>query len=165
MPQVSSSSVTTNYQRVKTGSQLGTPELQALLIKTDNLNWGALSTDTNTGNFNIRISNPDTNFAKIVRAVQDYAEIYFIGNPQSNAGGETNKTECVIWVNVNTNTSAGELRSAGQWTDLSDHIYDTLGGGTNVWVYFAVQDGWIFRVDDFIPVQGAYGNGFPVIPT
>ena len=164
MPQVSSE-VTANYRKVTTGSQLGTPQLQALLIKTVNEDWGTLTTDPLTQNPNIKVSDSNTLFAKIVRAVQDHAEIYFIGNPQTNAGGESNKTECVIWVNVNTNTSGGELRSEGRWTELEDYLHLAVPTADPIWVYFAVPDGWIYRVDGFIPVQANYGNGFPVIST
>lgn len=165
MAQVSSE-VTANYRKVTTGSQLGTPQLQALLIKTYNISWGNLVTDPSTQNENIKVSGPDTNFAKIVRAVQDYAEIYFIGNPQTNAGGESEVTECVLWVNVNTNTSGGELRSNQRWTGLQSHINETLGG-VDVSVYFAVPDGWIWRAAGVVATQsGDKGDGwFPVILT
>ena len=164
MPQVNSE-VTTNYRRVTTGSQLGTPQLQALMIKTYNEDWGSLTTDTNTGNANIKISGGDTIFAKIVRAVQDYAEIYFIGNPQVAPGGESNITECVMWVNVNTNTSGGELRSEGRWTELEDHIQLSVPTNDPIYIYFAVPEGWIYRVDGFLPSENNYGNYFPVTRT
>lgn len=162
--------VTANYRKVKTGSQLGTPQLQALLIKTYNVNWGNLVTDTNTGSEDIKISGPDTDFSKIIRGIQDYAEIYFIGNPQTSAGGENNVTESVVWVNVNTNTSGGELRSGGpdngRWAELEDHIVDILGDG-EVRVYFAVPDGWIWKANDMVATQGGdRGHGwFPVVMT
>lgn len=161
MPQVNSE-VTANYRRVKTGSQLGTPELQAILIKTYGVNWGTLTTDTTTGNANIKVSDANTNFAKIVRAVQDYAEIYFIGNPQVSAGGESDVTECMMLVNVNTNTSGGELRSTGTWSQLESHIYNIVGGSPNVW--FAVPDGWIWRATGIVANNSNKGDGwFPVI--
>lgn len=153
MPQVSAN-VTANYLKVKTGSQLGTPQLQALMIKTYNLSWGNFVTDPQTQNVNIKFTGPDTIFAKIVRSVQDYAEIYFIGNPQVGAGGESQVTECVMWVNVNTNTSGGELRSTGRWTDLEDHMHLTLETPEEIQVWFAVPEGWIWRVDDNVATAG-----------
>ena len=159
MAQVSSE-VTSNYLKVKTGSQLGTPQLQAILIKTYDVNWGSLVTDTSTQNENIKFSGPDTNFAKIVRAVQDYAEIYFIGNPQSNCGGESNVTECMMLVNVNTNTSGGELRSEGQWNGLANHIGTVLAGEGSFNVWFAVPDGWIWRADGVVATSGNRGDGW-----
>jgi hypothetical protein len=143
--------LTTNYRKVTTGSQLGTPQLQAILIKTFNEDWGTLTTDPQTGNPNIKVSEPGTLFAKIVRAVQDHAEIYFIGNPQQSVGGETNITECVIWVNVNTNTSGGELRSEGRWTELEDYLQLAVPTSDPIIVLFAVPDGWIWRVDGVVP--------------
>jgi len=159
MPQVSSQ-VTANYRKVTTGSQLGTPQLQALLIKTYNEDWGTLTTDSLTGNINIKVSEGDTIFAKIVGAVQDYAEIYFIGNPQVGAGGENNVTECVIWVNVNTNTSGGELRSETRWTALENHIQASIPTTEETQVWFAVPDGWIWRADGMVATSGNRGNGW-----
>ena len=153
MPQVSAN-VTANYLKVKTGSQLGTPQLQALLIKTYNESWGNFVTDPSTQNENIKFTGPDTTFAKIVRAVQDYAEIYFIGNPQVGVGGENNVTECIMWVNVNTNTSGGELRSEGRWDALETHIQASIPTGDTVQVWFAVPEGWIYRVDGGVPSAG-----------
>ena len=163
MPQVNSE-VTANYRRVKTGSQLGTPELQTILIKTYDLDWGTLTTDTNTNNPNIKVSDANTNFAKIVRAVQDYAEIYFIGNPQTNCGGESNVTECMMLVNVNTNTSGGELRSEGQWNGLANHIHNVLDSDPGINVWFAVPDGWIWRAAGMVSTGNDSGEGwFPFI--
>jgi hypothetical protein len=164
MPQVNSE-VTANYRKVTTGSQLGTPQLQALLIKTYNEDWGTLTTDTLTQNPNIKVSESSTLFAKIVRAVQDHAEIYFIGNPQVAAGGESNVTECVMWVNVNTNTSGGELRSEGRWTELEDYLHLAVPTGDTIYVFFAVPDGWIWRADGIVATaNGNKGLGwFPVI--
>jgi len=163
MPQVNSE-VTANYRKVTTGSQLGTPQLQALLIKTANEDWGTLTTDPLTQNPNIKVSEPSSTFSRIIRAVQDYAEIYFIGNPQTNAGGESNKTECVIWVNVNTNTSGGELRSEGRWTELENHIHLAIPTFDQIWVYYGVPDGWIWRAGGVVATQNDYGAGwFPVI--
>ena len=159
MPQVSSQ-VTANYRRVKTGSQLGTPELQAILIKTYNEDWGTLTTDTLTNNPNIKVSDSNTIFAKIVRAVQDYAEIYFIGNPQVGAGGENSVTECMMMVNVNTNTSGGELRSEGQWTELASHIQANIPTSDAVYVWFAVPDGWIWRAAGSVPTSADHGEGW-----
>jgi hypothetical protein len=158
-----SANVTANYRRVHTGSQLGTPQLQALMIKTYNEDWGNLVTDPLTQNENIKVSGPDTLFAKIVRAVQDHAEIYFIGNPQEGVGGENNVTECVMWVNVNTNTSGGELRSEGRWTELEDYLHLAVPTGDPIYVWFAVPDGWIWKVDGSVATSGTGPNWFPSI--
>jgi len=162
MPQVSAN-VTANYLKVKTGSQLGTPQLQALLIKTYNESWGNFVTDPATQNENIKFTGPDTTFAKIVRAVQDYAEIYFIGNPQTNCGGENNVTECVFWVNVNTNTSGGELRSEGRWTELESHIQANIPTSDTVYVLFAVPDGWIWRVNGSVANSSSIPDYWPPV--
>jgi hypothetical protein len=162
MPQVSSE-VTANYRKVITGSQLGTPQLQTLMIKTYNEDWGTLTTDPLTQNPNIKVSDSNTLFAKIVRAVQDHAEIYFIGNPQYAPGGETSVTECIMMVNVNTNTSGGELRSEGRWTELEDYLQLAIPTSDPIYVYFAVPDGWIYRVDGIIPTRAQQGNYFPTI--
>jgi hypothetical protein len=162
MPQVNSE-VTANYLKVKTGSQLGTPQLQAIMIKTYNENWGNFVTDPQTQNENIKFTGPDTLFAKIVRAVQDHAEIYFIGNPQVAPGGESSVTECVMWINVNTNTSGGELRSEGRWTEVEDYLHLAIPTADPIYIYFAVPEGWIYRVDGIIPVYNNQGNAFPFI--
>jgi hypothetical protein len=154
-----------NYRKVVTGSQLGTPQLQALLIKTANEDWGTLTADPL--NPNIKISDPDTTFTRIVRAVQSYAEIYFIGNPQTNCGGESNKTECVIWINSNTHTGAVELSSEGRWTALENHIHTAIPTYDPIWIYYGVPDGWIWRAGGVVATQGGdHGDGwFPVIAT
>jgi hypothetical protein len=152
-----------NYRKVTTGSQLGTPQLQALLIKTYNEDWGTLTADPL--NPNIKISDPDTIFTRIVRAVQSYAEIYFIGNPQTNCGGESIVTECVIWINSNTHTGGVELTSEGQWTALASHIQASIPTSDAVYVWYGVPEGWIWRADDVVATQGGdKGDGwFPVI--
>jgi hypothetical protein len=156
--------ITANYRRVITGSQLGTPQLQALLIKTQNEDWGTLTTDPLTQNPNIKVSESNSTFSRIVRAVQDYAEIYFIGNPQTNAGGESNKTECVIWINSNTHTGGAELSSEGRWAALENHIHVAIPTFDQIWVYYGVPDGWIWRAGGVVATQNDYGDGwFPVI--
>jgi hypothetical protein len=143
---------------------LGTPQLQPILIKTYNEDWGTLTTDPLTQNPNIKISEPSSTFSRVVRAVQDYAEIYFIGNPQYAVGGENNITECVMWVNVNTNTSGGELRSEGRWTELENHIHLAIPTFDQIWVYYGAPDGWIWRAGGVVATQNDYGDGwFPVI--
>jgi hypothetical protein len=153
--------VAANYRKVITGSQLGTPQLQALLIKTYNEDWGNIVTEPETQNDNIRVSAPGSTFSRIIRAVQDYAEIYYIGNPQKNVGGENNVTECVVWVNVNTNTSGGELRSNGRWTELENHIQVNVPTNDPVYVWFAVPDGWVWRADGIVPTSGEGPGWFP----
>jgi len=157
--------ITANYRKVTTGSQLSTPQLQALLIKTQNEDWGTLTTDPLTLNPNIKVSESNSTFSRIVRAVQDYSEIYFIGNPQTNAGGESNKTECVIWINSNTHTGGAELSSEGRWTALENHIQVAVPTYDPIWVYYGVPDGWIWRADGVVATQyGNYGGGwFPII--
>ena len=152
--------VTANYRKITTGSQLGTPQLQAILIKTYNEDWGTISADLSTGNPNIKVSESNTLFAKIVRAVQDHAEIYFIGNPQTNCGGESNVTESVMWVNVNTNTSGGDLRSEGRWTELEQYLHLTVPTSDPIYVYFAVPDGWIWRAAGVVATSGNRGDGW-----
>jgi hypothetical protein len=164
MPQVSSQ-VTANYRKTTTGSQLGTRQLQPLLIKTYNLDWGTWATDPSTQNPNIKVSEPGTNFSKVIRAIQDYAEIYFIGNPQVSAGGEGQVTECVVWVSSDTNNSGGELRSDGQWDALQNHIFDVVATQCTILVYYAVQDGWIWKANNYVSTQGNHPDYFPVIMT
>jgi hypothetical protein len=151
-----------NYRKVVTGSQLGTPQLQALLIKTVNEDWGTLTPDPL--NPNIKISDPDTIFTRIVRAVQSYAEIYFIGNPQVGAGGESNKTECVIWINSNTHTGGIELSSEGRWTALENHIQTAIPTYDPIFIYYGVPDGWIWRAGGIVANNSNKGDGwFPII--
>jgi hypothetical protein len=142
-----------NYRKVTTGSQLGTPQLQALLIKTYNEDWGTLTADPL--NPNIKIGGPDTIFSRIVSAVQSYAEIYFIGNPQVGAGGESEVTECVIWINANTHTGGVELTSTGRWTAMEQHIQSSIPTNDIAQVYYAVPEGWVWRVDGSVPPEGS----------
>jgi len=121
-----------NGLRAVTGGQAGTMDIQFVLIKCYNTPFTLTPTQTvPTDNFEF-ISNSNDGLAQIVATVQDFAEIYYIGWPEANSGGENDLTRVIIGVNP---YSARGLptdiefypTAQGRWTELETAL-NTIGG-------------------------------------
>ncbi len=99
-------------------TRFGTPQLQAIKIVSATLNFSTSYSDANS------------NFSKVVRALQDYAEIYYVGIPGNTATGFT------ALVNV-TKTDTGDGFGASTSFDGS---YENMEDGLRAAVRTAEND-------------------------
>ncbi len=99
-------------------TRFGTPQLQAIKIVSATLNFSTSYSDANS------------NFSKVVRALQDYAEIYYVGIPGNTATGFT------ALVNV-TKTDTGDGFGASTSFDGS---YENMEDGLRAAVSTAEND-------------------------
>lgn len=138
------SSVTnTNGLKVVTGGQAGT-NIQFLLIKSYSRPFNLTSRPNNNYEYT---SDSNDGFAQIVSIVQDFAEVYYVGIPEANSGGENELTRVIIGINPN---SARGLPSGlkypsatGRWEELET----ALGGGSEAW--FGIPGyGWNWYYND-----------------
>lgn len=98
-------------------TRFGTPQLQAIKIVSATVNFATSYTASNS------------NFSKIVRALQDYSEIYYIGIPENLANG------FVALVNV-TKTDTGDGVGAstnfdGSYENMEDGLRNAIGTAEN----------------------------------
>jgi hypothetical protein len=98
-------------------TRFGTPQLQAIKIVSATVNFATSYTASNS------------NFSKIVRALQDHAEIYYIGIPENLANG------FVALVNV-TKTDTGDGVGAstnfdGSYENMEDGLRNAIGTAEN----------------------------------
>jgi len=136
----------TNVHGLKagTGGQAGTMDIQFLLIKAYDKAFNLTQTANNDYEYS---SDSNDGLAQIVAIVQDFAEIYYIGVPEANSGGENDLTRVIIGINPNTARGLPEgvvLPSAtGNWSELES----ALGGGSEAW--FAIPgQGWNWWYND-----------------
>ncbi len=99
-------------------TRFGTPQLQAIKIVSATLNFSTSYSDANS------------NFSKVVRALQDYAEIYYVGIHGNTATGFT------ALVNV-TKTDTGDGFGASTSFDGS---YENMEDGLRAAVSTAEND-------------------------
>lgn len=98
-------------------TRFGTPQLQAIKIVSATLNFSTSYSDANS------------NFSKVVRALQDYAEVYYVGIPGNTATGFT------ALVNV-TKTDTGDGFGAstsfdGSYENMEDGLCAAVGTAEN----------------------------------
>jgi len=121
-----------NGLRAMTGGQAGTLDMQFVLIKCYNAAFTL--TQVSTEDPYEYMSNPNDGFAQIVAIVQDFAEIYYIGLPEANSGGESDLTRVVIAVNpISARGLPTDLlypSATGRWTDLETALNDALSDGS-----------------------------------
>ena len=137
-----------NGLRVVTGGGMGTIQAQWILIKVYDTPFTVTPLPNDPY---LLISNPNDSFSQIIQVVQNFAEIYFIGNPEPNSGGETDLTRIAVMINPNTENDSDNNTSfptaAGRWTTLEaalDAQFST--SGTEVW--YGIPYGWSWFYDD-----------------
>lgn len=98
-------------------TRFGTPQLQAIKVVSATVNFATSYTGS------------DSNFSKIIRALQDYAEIYYVGIPENTANG------FVALVNVvKTDTGDGFGASTsfdGSYENMEDGLRAAIGTAEN----------------------------------
>lgn len=98
-------------------TKFGTPQLQAIKIVSATINFSTSYTASNS------------NFSKVVRALQDYAEVYYVGIPGNTATGFT------ALVNVvKTDTGDGFGASTnfdGSYENMEDGLRAAIGTAEN----------------------------------
>ncbi len=99
-------------------TRFGTPQLQAIKIVSATINFSTSYTDS------------DSNFSKVVRALQDFAEVYYVGIPGNTATGFT------ALVNV-TKTDTGD--GFGASTNF-DGSYENMEDGLRAAISTAEND-------------------------
>lgn len=143
-----------NGLRVVTGGQVGSLDMQFILIRCYNTPFTLTPTQPSppnpVQNYEF-ISNANDGFSQLIQVVQDWAEIYYIGIPEANSGGETDLTRVVVGINPVTARSLPDGQSyptaAGRWTLLEAALDDYFGGGSEVW--FAMPGiGWTWDYDN-----------------
>jgi hypothetical protein len=138
-----------NGLRAITGGQAGTLDIQFILIRCYNSAFTLTATAQDPYEF---ISDPNDGFAKIVAVVQDFAEIYYIGIPEANSGGESDLTRVIIGVNPvsarGLPTDLAYPSATGRWTDLETALNAQIGGG-NSEAWFGIPGyGWNWFYND-----------------
>lgn len=98
-------------------TRFGTPQLQAIKIVSATVNFSTSYSDANS------------NFSKVVRALQDYAEVYYVGIPGNTATGFT------ALLNV-TKTDTGNGFGAstsfdGSYENMEDGLRAAIGTAEN----------------------------------
>ncbi len=98
-------------------TRFGTPQLQAIKIVSATIN------------FSTSYTNSDSDFSKVVRALQDFAEVYYVGIPGNTATGFT------ALVNV-TKTDTGDGFGAstnfdGSYENMEDGLRAAIGTAEN----------------------------------
>ncbi len=97
-------------------TRFGTPQLQAIKIISA------------TVNFSTSYTASDSNFSKAVRALQDEAEIYYVGIPGNTATGFT---ALVHLNNTDSGDGAGSSTAASTqptwWNGSYENLEDTIG--------------------------------------
>lgn len=141
-----------NGLRVVTGGQAGSLDVQYVLIKCYNSAFTLTPTITfPTDNYEF-ISNPNDGLAQIIATVQDFAEIYYVGWPEANSGGEDYLTRVVVAINPNSARGLDSSNTVfptatGRWSDLEDALNVWSGGGAEAW--FAMPGiGWSWSYDN-----------------
>ena len=124
---VGNTTVGANYLKAKPSTRFSTRDLAFLVIDIDNSSY-----------FN-NFADADSNFAKVVRAVQLQAEIYAVGTPNSGV--------VTIVVAIDTTNDDNNLGgNPDNGNDRADSIYDALqGAGIPV---------------DSVSFKRLYGGGF-----
>lgn len=98
-------------------TRFGTPQLQAIKIVSATVNFATSYTAS------------DSNFSKIVRALQDHAEIYYIGIPQNLANGFV---ALVNVVKTDTGDGVGSLTNFdGSYENMEDGLRNAIGTAEN----------------------------------
>lgn len=120
-----------NGLRVNTGGQAGTMDLQFVLIKSYNSAFTLTPTQTVPSNNYEFISDSDDGFAQIIAVVQDFAEIYYIGWPEANSGGESDLTRVIVAINPFTARGLPTTinfwpTATGRWTELETALNDAI---------------------------------------
>lgn len=124
-----------NGLRAMTGGQAGTMDLQFVLIACYNSAFNLTPTQTVPSNNYEYISDSNDGFAQIMAVVQDFAEVYYVGIPEANSGGENDLTRLVVAINPFT---ARDLptgidfwpTATGQWDALINALNDAISGGS-----------------------------------
>lgn len=89
-------------------TRLGTPQLQAIKIVSATINFATSYTASNS------------NFSKAVRALQDEAEIYYVGIPQNTANG------FVALVHLNKTDSGDGFGASTNFNSSYENIEDII---------------------------------------
>lgn len=90
-------------------TRFGTPQLQAIKIVSATINFSTSYTGSNS------------NFSKAVRALQDEAEIYYVGIPGNTATGFT------ALVHLNKTDSGNGFGASTSFDGSYENIEDTIG--------------------------------------
>jgi hypothetical protein len=90
-------------------TRFGTPQLQAIKIVSATINFSTSYTASNS------------NFSKAVRALQDEAEIYYVGIPGNTATGFT------ALVHLNKTDSGDGFGASTNFNGSYENIEDTIG--------------------------------------
>ena len=110
--------VAANYRKVKPSTQLGTRRLRFLKVV---VGGGAPNLTTNQGD-------SDSAFSKVVFAIQNYGEVWAIGNPSS--------TSVVFVMSDDTaqDSADGEnmIEVAGNWGQAEANIVERIGGSCTI---------------------------------
>ena len=98
-------------------TRFGTPQLQAIKIVSATINFSTSYTDS------------DSNFSKVVRALQDYAEVYYVGIPGNTATGFT------ALVNASKNDTGDGFGAStnfdGSYENMEDGLRAAIGTAEN----------------------------------
>lgn len=139
-----------NGLRAVTGGQAGTMDIQFVLIKCYNSAFTLTPTQpappNPVDNYEF-ISNSNDGLAQVVAVVQDFAEIYYIGWPEANSGGENDLTRIVIGVNPFSargldSTATTFPTATGRWTDLETALNEQISN-SDAEAWFAMPGvGW-----------------------
>ena len=122
-----------NGLRAVTGGNAGTLDIQFVAIRCYNAPFTLTPTQTvPTDNYEF-ISNSNDGLAQIVAVVQDFAEIYYIGIPEANSGGENDLTRVIIGVNpVSARGLPTDIEfyptATGAWSELVTALNEKISG-------------------------------------
>lgn len=141
--------------RVVTGGQVGSFDVQYVLIKCYNAPFTLTPTVTFPTNNWEFISDSNDGLSEIIQIVQDFAEIYYIGWPQADSGGETDLTRLVVAINWNTARGLDSDNivfptATGRWTALETELNARISV-SDAEAWFAMpggnwsNDGWNYN--------------------
>lgn len=98
-------------------TRFGSPQLQAIKIISATIN------------FSTNYTNANSNFSKVVRALQDYAEVYYVGIPGNTGTGFT------ALVNASKNDTGDGFGSStnfdGSYENMEDGLRAAIGTSEN----------------------------------
>ena len=110
--------VAANYRKVKPSTQLGTRRMRFVKVTV-----GGGAPDLTTGQ-----GLSDSTFSKLVLAIQNYGEVFMIGNPSSTA--------CVFVMSDDTaqdsDMDENMISVAGTWGQAEANIVERIGGSCTI---------------------------------
>jgi hypothetical protein len=140
MPSLYDQSVAVNYNKVQTSTNLGGRELKFyVLYAYEDFYLGdpALSNNpVGSEGYNRLWTEPGSRYEQAVHGIQQYAELFFLGEPEQRVGMGNEEESFVFAVAANTSTDYDGVKAS-----ISRGIFEALGHGDfDIYEMVAVGD-------------------------